>query len=78
MDGAQVAFVVCSTFGQRDDVVDLVGEHLAADVADPAVLAHDFLRSSCLLGAGEAGAACCTSGLVGCPSVCWWMGGAWS
>jgi len=56
VDRAEVVVGVGSSFGEGDDVVDLVGEGLVADVADAAVLAEDAGSASCFLGGGECGA----------------------
>jgi len=44
VDWAEVVVGVGSSFGEGDDVVDLVGEGLVADVADAAVSAEDAGR----------------------------------
>jgi hypothetical protein len=43
VDGAEVVVGVCSSFGEGDDVVDLVGEGVVADVADAAPSSQDPL-----------------------------------
>lgn len=42
VDGGEIVQVVGTAFGDVDDVVNLIGTGLSADVADAAVAAHHF------------------------------------
>jgi len=53
VDRSEVGLVVCSTFGEGDDVVDLFGEGLVADVADGVVSVEDRAPASGVGGGAE-------------------------
>lgn len=83
MDGAEVVVGVGATFGEGDDVVDLIGERFVADVADAGVLVEDAAAAAVLLCGGECGAellaALLRSGPGGGGVVVAWaeVGAAW-
>jgi hypothetical protein len=68
VDWCEVVERVSATFAGRHDVVDLVGERSAADVAD-ALVADEDVAGSALLAAATAHAAV-TSGVT-VPSAGW-------
>jgi len=68
--------VVGASFGEGDDVVDFVGEGLAAHVACVAVCSEDLGSASGFGAAAEGESVCLASGFALCPRFGVGVGGA--